>query len=40
MTREDKLTYDGVWDCLYPLIELTDTNRPILLNDERFWGKR
>lgn len=40
MTQEDKLTYDGVWDYSYPLIELTDMNRPVVLNDERFWGKR
>ena len=31
--------YDGEWDCSYPLIDVTDMNRPVVLNDERFWGK-
>ena len=32
-------TYNGEWDYAYPLIEITDMNRPVVLNDERFWGK-
>lgn len=31
--------YKGIWDFAYPLIEVTDMNRNIMLNDDRFWGK-
>lgn len=27
------------WDVAYPLIDVTETNKSVLLNDERFWGK-
>ena len=39
MTKKNKPTYDGEWDFSYPLIKITDMNRPVVLNDERFWGK-
>lgn len=35
----NKQIYDGEWDYAYPLVEITDMNRPVVLNDERFWGK-
>ena len=28
------------WDVAYPIIDVTEANQSILLNDERFWGKR
>lgn len=34
-----KTYLDYEWDCSYPLIEPTETNEHILLNDDRFWGK-
>ena len=40
MTNKKKPTYDGEWDCSYPLIDVTEANQSVLLNDERFWGKR
>ena len=27
------------WDVAYPLIEVNDTNRSIVIDEERFWGK-
>lgn len=39
MNNKNKPTYDGEWDVAYPLIDVTETNQPVLLNDERFWGK-
>ena len=27
------------WDVAYPLIEPTEANESVLLNDDRFWGK-
>lgn len=27
------------WDVAYPLIDVTEANQSVLLNDERFWGK-
>ena len=35
----NKQTYNGEWDYAYPLIEITDMNHPVVLNDERFWDK-
>ena len=34
-----KTSLDYVWDCEYPLIDPTEANQSVLLNDERFWGK-
>lgn len=28
------------WDVAYPLIDVSEANQSVLLNDERFWGKR
>lgn len=39
MNCENRLTYEGEWNYAYPLIEITDMNRPVVLNDERFWDK-
>ena len=33
------IPYKGEWDFAYPLIEVTDMNRNIMLNNDRFWGK-
>ena len=33
-------TYLGYeWDYSYPLIEPTEANKSVLLNDDRFWSK-
>lgn len=34
-----KTYLDYEWDCSYPLIEPTEANESVLLNDDRFWGK-
>lgn len=35
-----KIYLDYEWDCSYPLIEPSEANKSVLLNDERFWGKK
>lgn len=34
-----KCLKDYEWDVAYPLIDCNDTNRSIVIDEERFWGK-
>lgn len=35
-----KAYLDYEWDCSYPLIDVTEANQSVLLNDERLWGNK